>query len=167
MQTAVDTNLLITLLRGKPEDEAQLVAEALVEYDRQGRLIVCGVVWAELRVLIGEEKLASFLKDNRIAVEWELTPEVWAAAAEAFARYLRKRRKSGSLYHCHACGGEMVVSCPQCNTPLGSPRHILPDFLIGAHALCRANLLLTADEGIPQKYFPALRVVNPLGPGRK
>ena len=54
------------------------------------------------------------------------------------------------------------MSSPQCNTPVGFPRHILPDFPIGAHALCRANLLLTADEGIAQKYFPALNVVNPL-----
>ncbi|MEW6446782.1 MAG: hypothetical protein AB1426_01615 [Bacillota bacterium] len=54
MQTAIDTNLLIILLRGKPREHAQLVAEALVEYDRQGRLVTYPAVWAELRVLISE-----------------------------------------------------------------------------------------------------------------
>lgn len=166
MQTAVDTNLLSVLLRGKPANQAQLVAEVLIEHDRQGRLVICPAVWAELRVLISEQKLNSFLKDNRIAVDWELTPAVWAAAAEAFARYLQRRRQSGSLYYCSACGMEISVSCPQCGRIQGFPRHILSDFLIGAHALHRANLLLTADEGILQRYFPALKVANPLEPVR-
>ncbi|MEW6172024.1 MAG: hypothetical protein AB1510_03015 [Bacillota bacterium] len=162
MQTAVDTNLLIVLLRGKPQEQAQLVAEALIEYDRQGRLIICPAVWSELRVLISEKKLNSFLKDNRIAVDWELPPEVWSSAAEAFAHYLQNRRQSGSLYYCSACGKEMNVRCPQCGKIQGFPRHILPDFLISAHALRRANLFLTADTGIPRRYFGELKVLNPL-----
>ncbi|RPF47036.1 hypothetical protein EDD75_1307 [Thermodesulfitimonas autotrophica] len=161
MQTAVDTNLLIILLRGKPAAQAQLVAETLLEYDRQGRLVICPAVWAELRVLISEQKLTSFLKDNRIVIDWEVPPDVWAAAAEAFAWYLQRRRSAGALYYC-ACGQEISPACPQCGRPQGFPRHILPDFLIGAHALHRANLLLTADKGIPGRYFPELKVINPL-----
>lgn len=161
MQTAIDTNLLIILLRGKPREHAQLVAEALVEYDRQGRLVICPAVWAELRVLISEQKLTPFFKDNRIVIDWEVTPEVWSSAAAAFARYLKNRRQSGSLYYC-TCGQEISLTCPQCGRLQGFPRHILPDFYIGAHALHRANLLLTADKGIPGRYFPGLKVINPL-----
>ena len=162
MRVAIDTNLLITLLRGKPAEEAQLIAEALIAFDRQGQLVICPLVWAELKVLISEAKLSAFLKDVRIAVDWELTPAVWSTAAEAFALYLQRRRQGGSLYHCNGCGGEITVRCPSCNRVQGFPRHILPDFLISAHALHHANLLLTGDKGIPVKYFPALRVVNPL-----
>lgn len=162
MRVAVDTNLLIILLRGKPTEKAQLIADALIAFDRQGQLIICPLVWAELKVLISETKLTAFLKDVRIAVDWELTPVVWSTATEAFARYLQRRRQGGSLYHCSGCGSEITVRCPSCNRIQGFPRHILPDFLIGAHALHRANLLLTSDKGIPVKYFPALRVVNPL-----
>jgi len=34
MQIALDTNILIVLLRGKPEAPAQKVADMLAEYDR-------------------------------------------------------------------------------------------------------------------------------------
>lgn len=161
MRTAIDTNLLITLLRGKPADQAELVAQALIEYDGQGQLLISPLVWAELKVLISAKKLDTFLKDSRILVDWEQPEEVWSAAAEAFARYLENRRGGGTVQHC-TCGKEISVICPACGKALGFPRHILPDFLVAAHALYRADLLLTADKGIPQRYFPALRVENPL-----
>jgi len=79
-----------------------------------------------------------------------------------FCQYLENRRRSGSLYYCAVCGAEVPVRCPECGKVQGFPRHILPDFLIGAHALHRANLFLTADLGIPRNYFPALKILNPL-----
>ncbi|MHB8986869.1 MAG: type II toxin-antitoxin system VapC family toxin [Eubacteriales bacterium] len=162
MRTSVDTNVLIVLLRGKPEEQAQLVADALTDYDRQGQLLICPPVWSELKILIGERKLNSFLKDNRVLVDWDLSPEIWSEAAGAFSRYLENRRRSGSLHYCSGCGKEIVVECPRCAKPQGFPRHVLPDFLICAHALYRADVLLTADKGIPPKYFTGLKVFNPL-----
>ena len=161
MRTAIDTNLLIILLRGKPADQAELVAQALIEYDGQGQLLISPLVWAELRVPISAKKLDTFLKDSRIHVDWEQPKEVWSAAAEAFARYLENRRRGGTGQHC-TCGKEISVICPACGKALGFPCHILPDFLVAAHALYRADLLLTADKGIPQVYFPELKVENPL-----
>ncbi|MDK2887510.1 MAG: hypothetical protein PWP72_388 [Thermoanaerobacter sp.] len=163
MRTAIDTNLLIILLRGKPADQAELVAQALIKYDGQGQLLISPIVWAELKVLISTKKLDSFLKDSRILIDWEQTAEVWSAAADAFARYLENRRRGKTIQHC-TCGREINVICPDCGKMLGFPRHIPPDFLVAAHALHRADLLLTADKGIPQRYFPALRIGNPLEP---
>lgn len=165
MRIALDTNILIVLLRGEPEAPAQKVADMLAEYDRRGQLSVSPFVWSELKLLLDERKLESFLKDNRILVDWEPVPEIWSTAAAAFRQYLENRRRSGSLYYCAACGGEVPVRCPGCGKVQGFPRHILPDFLIGAHALHRANLFLTADQGIPRKYFPALKILNPLEEG--
>lgn len=165
MRVAVDTNVLIPLLRGRPEEEAVRAADALVEYDQQGQLVICPLVWSELGVLIEEKKLRAFLVDNRIRVDWELPLEVWSEAADAFAQYLKNRRKDGSAYYCAGCGSKIDVKCLQCGALQGFPRHIMPDFIISAHALRRADVLITADKGIPRRYFPALKVFNPLDPG--
>lgn len=163
MRVALDTNILIFLLRGEPKNSAEKIAETLVEYDGRGQLLISPFVWSELELFLDKEKLRVFLKDNRILVDWELVPEVWSTASLAFRRYLENRRRNGSLYHCATCGGEIQVRCPFCSQVQSFPRHILPDFLIAAHALHQADLFLTADRGIPGKYFPELKVFNPLG----
>ena len=40
-------------------------------------------------------------------------------------------------------------------------RRIVPDFLIGAHALDRADALLTRDRSFYRRYFKGLRVIEP------
>lgn len=164
MRTALDTNILIWVLRGKPEAEARKIADGLVEYDSRGQLLISPFVWAELTLLLDQNKLETFLKENRILVDWELFPQIWSTSASVFRQYLDNRRRSGSLYHCDACGYQIQVSCPSCGKIQGFPRHILPDFLICAHALHQADLFLTVDKGIPRKYFPDLKVLNPLEP---
>lgn len=162
MRFALDTNVLIFLLRGEPKSSAQKIADVLAEYDRRGQLLISPFVWSELELLLEKGKLEVFLKDNRILVDWELVPEVWSTASFAFRQYLEHRRRSGSLYYCATCGAEIQVVCPACHRVQGFPRHVLPDFFIAAHALHQADLFLTADQGIPLKYFPGLKVLNPL-----
>jgi predicted nucleic acid-binding protein len=49
----------------------------------------------------------------------------------------------------------------------GGPRgHLIPDFLIGAHALLQAGQLAASDRGYLRRYFPKLRVIAPGRPKR-
>jgi len=44
----------------------------------------------------------------------------------------------------------------------GGPReHLIPDFLIGAHALRQCDQLAAADRGYLRRYFPKLKVISP------
>jgi hypothetical protein len=44
----------------------------------------------------------------------------------------------------------------------GGPReHLIPDFLIGAHAQVQADQIAAIDRGFLRRYFPPLRVIRP------
>lgn len=46
----------------------------------------------------------------------------------------------------------------------GGPReHLIPDFLIGAHAQIQAGGIAAADRGYLRRYFSKLRVLKPAG----
>lgn len=47
----------------------------------------------------------------------------------------------------------------------GTRERILPDFLIGAHAVDQADQILSDDQGFFRKYFSGLKVVGPLEGG--
>ena len=45
---------------------------------------------------------------------------------------------------------------------LGGPRlHLIPDFLIAAHASVQADRLAALDRGYLRTYFPDLRILSP------
>ena len=39
-------------------------------------------------------------------------------------------------------------------------RHLIADFLVGAHAVKQAQVLIAADRGYLRRYFEGLRVVG-------
>ena len=43
----------------------------------------------------------------------------------------------------------------------GKHRRVVPDFLIGAHALTHADRLLTRDAGFSRDYFKGLGLISP------
>jgi predicted nucleic acid-binding protein len=42
----------------------------------------------------------------------------------------------------------------------GTRKRIISDFLIGAHALIKAERFLTRDRGFYQSYFPELQILS-------
>ncbi len=132
MITAVDTNVLLDVLRPNP-DFLDASLEALVTSAGEGKLVICDIVYAEVCVHFPDRKSCDgFLRDRQIAVQ-SLTRSGCALAARAWKKY----REAG-----------------------GPRDRILPDFLIGAHAQTRSSRLLTRDRGFYRTYFPDLALIN-------
>ncbi len=132
MITAVESSVLLDVLAGTPE-AAQQAAERLALCALEGRLIVCEMVIAEVVPEVGPEQMEDFLRD------WHLEFVASSAASAMLAGrmhadYLRRGGKRG---------------------------RVVPDFLIGAHALTHADRLLTRDAGFARGYFDSLVTVAP------
>lgn len=137
MTTSIDTNLLVALWN---EDDTLNKAAAKALGSIREDLVICGVVYAELLAERGrtEEFLDNFFFETRIEVEWDLDQSIWRSAGNAFAGYSTRRRKSRS----------------------GTPRRILADFLIGAHAGVKGYTLVTLDDRLYRAAFPKLRLIR-------
>lgn len=136
MLSAIDTNVISALWSREPA--ATRVAEWLFQARSSGGLVICTPVQAELLAYPGAtpEFVEQFLNDAGIRVEYNLSEAVWRRAGAAFAHYAERRRDSGG----------------------GSPKRLLVDFLVGAHAIIDADRLLTLDTGRYRNAFPDLRM---------
>ncbi len=139
MITSIDTNVIVALWDA--DDTLHRAAREILDaaYAR-GRLVICGVVHAELMAAPGRNEtfVDQFCEETGIAVEWELGERAWRAAGTAFQSYSARRRKQKEA----------------------EPRRILADFLIGAHALVSGYKLLTLDGRTYQASFPRLAIVT-------
>lgn len=132
MITALDTNVLLDVLI----DTSPFAAEsgALLSRARDsGDTIVSHIVYAELAAGFDDRRPLDLFLDSIGAT---LSPIDDVMAWEASRRF-RQYRAAG-----------------------GIRQRVLPDFLIGAHALLSADAFLTRDRGFFGTYFPELRAVT-------
>ena len=136
---------------------------ALQSVQATGRTVVCPVVFAELASYFARRPDApsgaaqSFL--TAVGVERDaFEARALVQAGEAWAAYSRNRARGLT---CAACGKPWRPKCPECHAVPTLRQHFMADFLIGAHASCQADALLTRDLGYYRMYFEDLRLVEP------
>ncbi|MFO1492235.1 MAG: type II toxin-antitoxin system VapC family toxin [Kiritimatiellia bacterium] len=132
MITAVDSSVLWLLT--KREDGWEAWAHCLQSASAEGQLVLCPVVFAELAPSVARPaELLRLLDLLQIRYD-EFRPESAFLAGQTFHAYRRA----------------------------GGPReHLVPDFLIAAHALTQANRLAASDRGYLRRWFPKLRLLAP------
>jgi predicted nucleic acid-binding protein len=154
MITAVDTNILLDILL--PDETFLRSSKALLDqHVSKGQLIICEIVYAELSSqFLDEQELRSFIAGAGI----RLVPSDQRVLELAGGTWREYRRNKRALLQCPSCGKATPVVCPSCNSVLKTRQHIISDFIIGAHALRNAEVLLTRDRGFYKTYFKGLRI---------
>lgn len=101
--------------------------------------MISPVVFAELHAYPGATGafLQEFLERTAVQIDSHLDASVWTETAQRFAAYSARRR---------AAKGD-------------SPRRLLTDFLVGAHALVQADRFLTLDTRMYERNFPELHLL--------
>jgi predicted nucleic acid-binding protein len=84
-------------------------------------------------------------------------PEALWIVSGAWKAYLKNR---GNTLQCSRCGAKLGVSCQDCGAIICTKQNIIPDFLIGDHALVTAGKLLTRDRGFYRAYFSGLKIIE-------
>ncbi len=132
MITAVDTSVLIAI--DQAESDAEAWVERLAEARAEGALVICDIVAAEFFASVGDQEAYNQTLHD-LGVEMVATSFSTACLAGAI---FRDYRKSG-----------------------GKREHLIPDFLIGAHALNDCDALAAADRGYFRRYFKGLKILRP------
>ena len=136
MITAVDCNVLLDVLGADP-NFGPVSAKALRTALREGQLLACDVVWAEVA---GSFVSTAAAQDALKLLNMEFSPLTVEAALEAGIAWKAHRQRGGAR------------------------TRVVADFLIGAHALFQADRLLTRDRGFYRTYFKRLKIMDPTAP---
>jgi len=134
MITGIDTNVLVDVLEADP-NFGELSRTALKRCLREGSIVACDVVWAEVATIYAgaAESLLAALD----SIDLGFSPMNKAAALAAARQWHRFRRDGGRR------------------------QRIVADFLIGGHAVEQCDRLLTRDRGFYRTYFKGLTIVAP------
>ena len=132
MITALDSSVLWAIIKQEPGHDSWL--QALLKAASEGPLVICPIAFAELAPSTADEAgLSSFL--DRLSIAYDpLSPTSAHLAGQTFKRY----RQAG-----------------------GPREHLVPDFVIAAHAQTQANRLAAIDRGYLRKWFPKLQLLAP------
>ena len=131
MRTAVDTSVLLAVVEKEPGHEKW--EQLLRKAAEEGGLCVCPVVFAELSP--GSPSADDLQRQlAMLAIEYDdFSPESAHHAGVIFWKY----RQAG-----------------------GPREHLLPDFLVAAHAQIQCGRLAAIDRGYFRRYFPKLRILQ-------
>lgn len=133
----MDTSVILDVLRGGAEN-ARAAGAALRRAIDHGSVVACDVVWAEVRAALRDTPTFEHVMD---VLEIRFDP-LQADAAELAGRLWGDYHRGRRLQR--------------------SPRtRVLPDLLIGAHAMIRADALLTRDRGFAREVFEGLSIIEP------
>ncbi|MES2708279.1 MAG: PIN domain-containing protein [Verrucomicrobiota bacterium] len=132
MITALDSSVLWTIIRKEPGHPEWL--DVLVKAASEGPLIISPVAFAELAPTTADAaSLTAFLEQLCISYD-----PISSAAAHLAGLTFKLYRQAG-----------------------GPRQHLVPDFLIAAHAQTQANRLAAIDRGYLRKWFPQLVLLMP------
>lgn len=131
MITAVDTSVILAIFKREPSAEAWL--RSLAAAARSGRLVISEIVYAELAAFFVR---SADLEKQLENLALDLLP---SSRATLF--------KAGQIYYAYRQTG-------------GTRAAMVPDFLIGAHALVQAEQLASIDRGYLRQHFAGLKLLS-------
>ena len=119
---------------------ASQVVPVLTRAQEEGGLVIAAPVYVELLAhpKATQTYVDRFLAAAGIEVDFRIEEAVWRETARAFRGYVERRRRSSG----------------------GHPKRLLVDFLIGAHAMLKADRLYTLDPGLYAQDFPNLKLMT-------
>jgi len=131
VKTAIDTSVLVAVFNEEPDGRSWL--DRLIQARREGLLVICDVVYAELAPAFeAEAHLQEALRKLGVSFE-SISPSSAWQAGQSFRRY----RDAG-----------------------GPHEHLVSDFLVAAHAQIQADRLATVDRGYLRGYFAGLPLLQ-------
>ncbi len=134
MRSSIDTNVISAIWTAQSN---HLEAKTLLTGARdRGALVICGIVYAELLAhpFVEPATTETFLRKSAIEVDCSMDQAVWREAGVRYRAHAERRRRAKA----------------------GTHRRRVADFVIGAHALLRADCLITFNGSDFRHDFPEL-----------